>query len=172
MNESTLSPKKVVTHHELGYFDLFKQSLFQKYYDFSTSSTRRELWSYLIIGNLIAIALSLIFPPAGALFTLGFLLPTIALWTRRIRDTGLPGWWGWLFIPTFLPLVFIAFTPTNYFKSISTKIGDKIDDSLSTRSKTKDAKDSMESLSKAHSLLEKNVITQAEFDKIKKDLMD
>ena len=156
------------TIEEMNYFDYFKRALFEKYTDFSSTSRRIELWSYLIIGNIIIIAVGAIFPPAGALLSFAFLIPTLAIWTRRIRDTGLPGWWAWIFIPTIIPLLIVAFISTDSFKSIRQKVGAKIDDSLDTKTKPKDA---VEAIKTAKELLDAGTITQSEFDKIKKDLL-
>jgi len=168
MREKQIISDEIATENEdLGYGSLFTSTLKNRYADFMEKSTRRELWTFLIIGNIILLITAII-PPISAIISLILFIPGIALWTRRIRDTGLPGWWAWILIITIIPLIFIAFTPTGYFKSISQKIGGKIDESLSTKL---NSKDSLESLNNAHVLLEKGAISQIEFDKIKKNIL-
>ncbi len=168
MKEKQMTSEEIATENEdLGYGSLFMSTLKNRYADFMGKSTRRELWTFLIIGNII-ILITAIVPPVSAIISLILFIPIIALWTRRIRDAGLAGWWAWIFIITIIPLIFIAFTPTDYFKSISQKIGGKIDESLSSNSKSKN---SIASLKDAHTLLEKGAISQLEFDKIKKSVL-
>jgi hypothetical protein len=125
----------------------------------------------LIIGNIISILLQIFFPPAAGFWTIFVLIPSLSLWTRRIRDTGLPGWWGFILIPIMLPLIFIAFTPTNYFRGISKKVKSKFNDTLDSRKNPSAEIKYMESLNQANQLLKDGAITHDEYDKIKKRIL-
>jgi uncharacterized membrane protein YhaH (DUF805 family) len=59
----------------------------KKYAVFSGRASRREFWMYHLI-QFIIVGVLLSF------YLLTFFLPTIAVWVRRMHDTGRSGWWG------------------------------------------------------------------------------
>src|SRR5262245_39613230 len=95
-------------------------SVFHQYAKFDGRASRSEYWWYalaLIVGSwavlFILAALSRDSGPALAVFSVAWLLliiPTLAVWVRRLHDVGRSGWW-WLigFIP-FGGLVLLVFT--------------------------------------------------------------
>ncbi len=77
----------------------------RKYADFSGRARRREYWFFFLFNVLIAAGLSLVDafvgtadPLAGVgllsgLYSLGVLLPSLAVGVRRLHDIGRTGWW-------------------------------------------------------------------------------
>lgn len=78
-----------------------------KYATFTGRARRQEFWMYFLVVAIIEIALSIIFSILGSiagvfsiigsfiigLFGLVIIIPTLALWMRRLHDTGKSGWW-------------------------------------------------------------------------------
>lgn len=77
------------------------RTAFEKYATFSGTAARPEYWwfvLFLLLGNLVFGALdNLLFGSQsqilGALFSLGTLLPALAVGARRLHDIGRSGWW-------------------------------------------------------------------------------
>jgi uncharacterized membrane protein YhaH (DUF805 family) len=73
---------------------------FTKYADFNGRASRPEYWWYALFLFLVSIAISLLGHGASALFSLGTLLPSLAVTARRLHDTSRSGWWQLLwFVP-------------------------------------------------------------------------
>ena len=76
-----------------------------KYVDFRGRSNRREYWIFILVSNLVTLALSyadmntgIITPVYGigllsSLYLLGILIPATAVSVRRLHDTNHSGWW-------------------------------------------------------------------------------
>lgn len=78
-----------------------------KYATFTGRARRQEFWMYVLVVVIIEIVLSIlggilgsisgalgtIISVIGGLFGLAILVPTLALWMRRLHDTGKSGWW-------------------------------------------------------------------------------
>ena len=91
----------------------------QKYADFSGRATRQQYWMFMLFYILIYIGLSLIETAFGSsgigilslLFTLGLLVPSIAILARRLHDIGKSGWWMLLaLIPLVGAIIVLVFT--------------------------------------------------------------
>ncbi|HIG24510.1 MAG TPA: DUF805 domain-containing protein [Acidimicrobiia bacterium] len=89
---------------------------FSKYAEFSGRASRQEYWmwilSYLVVYLVLAI-LSAIEPLLGVplfLFILASLIPSLAVFVRRLHDTNRSGWW-WLisFVPMIGGIVLLVF---------------------------------------------------------------
>ena len=77
----------------------------KKYTVFTGRARRREYWFFVLFNILISAALSIVdfFTGTysadyhtgllGGLYSLGVLLPAIAVTIRRLHDTGRSGWW-------------------------------------------------------------------------------
>jgi uncharacterized membrane protein YhaH (DUF805 family) len=76
----------------------------KKYADFSERAPRAEYWWYVLFVTLIGAAVAAldyayfepvagIYRPLTILFTLGFLIPGLAVVVRRLHDSGRTGWW-------------------------------------------------------------------------------
>ena len=78
-----------------------------KYATFTGRARRKEFWMYFLVVAIIEIVLSIILSILGliggvfviigsfitVLFGLAIIIPTLALWMRRLHDTGKSGWW-------------------------------------------------------------------------------
>ncbi len=79
------------------YFEVLK-----KYAVFKGRASRKEFWMFFLVHSLIQIALAILDAIVfGNLFifvfyTLGTLLPYIAVFFRRLRDIGYKGWTLWI----------------------------------------------------------------------------
>jgi uncharacterized membrane protein YhaH (DUF805 family) len=80
----------------------------KKYARFSGRSRRKEFWMFLLLTVLVSIAFAIIDWIAGTadlavnllswLVSLAILVPSIAVTTRRLHDTGKSGWRQLLFL--------------------------------------------------------------------------
>lgn len=95
-------------------------SVFSKYVTFSGRARRAEYWWFTlfstIMGIVMQIADGVVFgtkpmtepmamPSIGIIYgiwTLVILLPSVAVWVRRLHDIGRSGWW-WLLL--FIPII-------------------------------------------------------------------
>ena len=89
---------------------------FTKYVGFEGRATRSEYWWWVLFIVLVSIALcALKLQMLSGVFSLGVLLPSLAVGARRLHDIGKSGWWllVWL-IPLvgWLVLLFFAVQPS------------------------------------------------------------
>ncbi|MCD2511299.1 DUF805 domain-containing protein [Comamonas endophytica] len=91
----------------------FQESIrvcFAKYADFSGRASRSEYWWFGLFAMLVSFGLSLISGILWLLFALATVLPSIAVTTRRLHDTGRSGWWQLLYlVPVIGVVVMIVF---------------------------------------------------------------
>lgn len=74
------------------YLDVLK-----KYAQFDGRARRKEFWMFTLINMLISIALGVVdgiigTPIVGMVYSLGVLVPSIAVAIRRMHDIGKSGW--------------------------------------------------------------------------------
>ena len=74
--------------------DLVKavKTCLNKYADFSGRAARPEFWWFWLAQVLVSIALSMVSQTLSGLFSLGMLLPSLAVGSRRLHDLGKSGW--------------------------------------------------------------------------------
>lgn len=65
---------------------------FKKYADFEGCATRSEFWWWALFNLLAMIVLSAISDTLSLVFSLGTLVPYIAVTARRLHDTNRSGW--------------------------------------------------------------------------------
>lgn len=70
----------------------------KRYADFTGRARRQEFWMYVLVYFLLSLAVSLVDYVLGTgilglVFSLGLLLPTIAVTARRLHDIDRSGWW-------------------------------------------------------------------------------
>lgn len=84
----------------------FLDILKTKYTAFSGRARRKEFWMFYLVYAIISVVISILTAVLGSiagflgtimsiislLFTLGTLVPFIALWFRRMQDVDKPGW--------------------------------------------------------------------------------
>ena len=81
-----------------------------KYADFSGRAGKSEYWWYMLFLFLGSAACSVISPKLAALFSIGTLVPWLAVAARRLHDTGRSGWWQLIgFIPVIGFIVLLIF---------------------------------------------------------------
>lgn len=74
----------------------------RKYADFAGRATRSEFWWFMLFCTLINGLLGVAAEWAAGLFFVAMLVPTLAVTTRRLRDTDRSPWWWLMFL---LPVV-------------------------------------------------------------------
>lgn len=71
-----------------------------KYAQFDGRSRRSEFWLWVLISSVISAILSCIHPVLSSIWSLAVLIPTWAVFCRRMHDTGRSGWnWLWCLLP-------------------------------------------------------------------------
>ena len=94
----------------------------RKYAVFSGRARRKEYWFFILFNILIAAGLTLIDTFVGTydtlrgvgllsgLYSLGMLLPSLAVGVRRLHDIGRTGWWLLIgIVPLIGPIVLLVF---------------------------------------------------------------
>ena len=77
---------------------------FQRYVDFSGRSSRAEFWWWLLFTALVSVGFTVLSTFAieisfiSILWQLAVLIPSIAIWVRRLHDINRSGWWYLLHI--------------------------------------------------------------------------
>jgi uncharacterized membrane protein YhaH (DUF805 family) len=115
----------------------FQESIktcFTKYVDFSGRATRSEYWwlqLFFIIGyvilSILTTAVHEIFGIPMLIFSLAFILPSLAAGVRRLHDVDKSGWWLLISLVPLVGLVLIYFmaiagtSGNNRFGTPSTK---------------------------------------------------
>ena len=69
------------------------QVCFKKYAEFNGRAPKSEFWWWTLFVVLISIGAQFIGDLPGAIVTLGTLLPSLAVASRRLHDIGRSGWW-------------------------------------------------------------------------------
>ena len=86
----------------------------KKYADFNGRARRKEFWMFFLFNLIAAIILGVIdsmigIPVLGLIYSLGVLLPSLAVGARRLHDTGKSGWWLLLGLIPLVGLILIIF---------------------------------------------------------------
>jgi uncharacterized membrane protein YhaH (DUF805 family) len=125
------------TGEDLSLWAYFVRAVTQRYADGNGRARRKEFWGFTLFANLIAIVPLMVFGTIAAaidpslesdlgvtMFGIGFLIfvltllglmiPSIALYARRLHDVGMS---GWLYLLAFVPfgnifLLVVSFMPS------------------------------------------------------------
>lgn len=88
----------------------------KKYAQFGGRSRRKEYWMYALIGSIFVILLSIVEGLLGltgilsGIYSLAVLIPGVAVFVRRLHDTGHSAWWILLgLVPLIGPIVLLVF---------------------------------------------------------------
>ena len=90
-------------------------AVLKKYADFSGRARRKEFWMFVLFNFIIAVVLGVVdsmigVPVLGLIYTLGVLIPSLAVGARRLHDIGKTGWWQLIaFVPFIGVIVLIIF---------------------------------------------------------------
>jgi len=71
----------------------------RKYADFDGRATRSEFWWFMLFCVIINTLLDVAAEWAAGIFFVVMLVPSLAVGTRRLRDTGRSPWWWLLMAP-------------------------------------------------------------------------
>ena len=89
---------------------------FRNYVNFKGRATRKQFWMFILFNFLAGFALGFIggVVPAlaflGSIYSLGVLLPSLAIGARRLHDTDRSAWWLLLYLlPIVGPIVLLVF---------------------------------------------------------------
>ena len=121
----TVRPKpfKSTDNKEPSLLDLAISAVKHKYLLFNGRASRKEFWTVMLFSVLISFALQLLYTLGFAIsdnlglllalpfviFSLGMVIPQLAVSVRRLHDTDKSGWWLVLgFIPIFGTIALIA----------------------------------------------------------------
>ncbi|HQR59857.1 MAG TPA: DUF805 domain-containing protein [Methylophilaceae bacterium] len=86
------------------------KTCFSKYADFSGRAKRPEFWWFVLFLFLVSLVLGLVSNTVSLLFSLGTLIPSLAVGARRLHDTNRSGWWQLIgLIPVIGWIVLIVF---------------------------------------------------------------
>lgn len=75
---------------------------FSKYATFDGRATRSEYWWFFLFTFLVSAALSIVSEALSGVFSLGVLLPSLAVGVRRLHDIDKSGWFLLLW---FIPII-------------------------------------------------------------------
>ena len=121
----TVKPKpfKAADNKEPSLLDLAISAVKHKYLLFNGRASRKEFWAVMLFSVLISFALQLLYTLGFAIsdnlglllalpfviFSLGMVIPQLAVSVRRLHDTDKSGWWLVLgFIPIFGTIALIV----------------------------------------------------------------
>ena len=92
----------------------------QRYFVFSGRSTRAEFWWWALFTTLVSLILGTVDTMIGmidvqsgigllsGLFSLGVLIPSLALGARRLHDINRSGWWQLMYLASILIVPFVV----------------------------------------------------------------
>jgi uncharacterized membrane protein YhaH (DUF805 family) len=90
---------------------------FKRYFIFKGRSRRKEYWSFVLINSIVSILLGifgfLVIKDRGiwgSVFALIIMIPSIAVFVRRLHDINKSGWWWFFnFVPVIGTIVLLVF---------------------------------------------------------------
>ncbi|MEM8735251.1 MAG: DUF805 domain-containing protein [Planctomycetota bacterium] len=95
----------------------YKKVLFENYANFQGRAARKEYWMFFLFNLLAAAALMIVdmglvmfvgIAGLNLLYTLGVIVPGIAVTVRRLHDTGRSGWWILLGLVPFIGIFLLV----------------------------------------------------------------
>jgi len=96
--------------------EYFLTAIKDNYLNFSGRSRRKEYWMFYLFYTIFSIAAIVIdaiiqIPLVTIMYSLGLLIPTLAIIFRRLHDTGRSAWWLLIsLIPLIGAIVLFVFT--------------------------------------------------------------
>jgi uncharacterized membrane protein YhaH (DUF805 family) len=88
----------------------------KKYAVFSGRARRTEFWMFTLVNIVVSMLLAFVDSSFGmtvsysvgilsSLYALAVLVPSLAVWVRRLHDTGRSGWWWLISLVPFIGIV-------------------------------------------------------------------
>lgn len=87
----------------------------KQYATFTGRARRKEYWMYILFYVIFSIVVGIVDSIIGSqvltiIYSLGLLVPSLAIGARRLHDTGRSGWWQLLYlIPLIGAIVLLVF---------------------------------------------------------------
>ncbi len=106
----------------------FIDVLLHHYVDFSGRATRKQFWLFVLWCFIVAFLLGLIFglfgigASIGLLLSLLLVIPQVAIFVRRVKDSGHSAYWGLLTVPSVVATI-VKVLPENLVQSLSSVLG-------------------------------------------------
>ncbi len=85
------------------------KTVFSKYADFNGRASRSELWWWVLFIFLGSLVLGFISDILSGLFSLGTLIPSIAVTARRLHDIDKSGWWQLVCLIPIIGLIVLVY---------------------------------------------------------------
>lgn len=101
----------ILTQHLTNNYMQYYLLALRKYADFSGRSRRKEYWMFVLFNLIFSIVLTIIdklvfnsgdFGILSGIYTLGIIIPSIAIGVRRLHDIGKS---GWMLLIVLIPLI-------------------------------------------------------------------
>lgn len=148
------------------------KSCFSNYVTFSGRASRSEFWWFQLF-QLMAVSILALTGP-GIFLALATLLPAWAVGVRRLHDIDKSGWnILWYFIPVVGVILVLVWNTRRGTEGTNDYGDDPLGGYTPTKSPSplSSVADKAEQLSKLKVLLESGAVSQAEFDKMKAELL-
>lgn len=85
-------------------------SVFKQYFVFSGRACRSEYWWFVLSTVIAWFVSAFISPILPFIIFIAIIVPSLAVFVRRLHDTGRSAWWLLLFIVPFGSIVLLVFT--------------------------------------------------------------
>ena len=99
------------------------------YADFKGTATRKQYWMFILWNIIVSLLIVLIFAVVpsvkkvvSTIYVLALLVPVLALFVRRVRDTGQSPYWGLLQAPSIMASI-IGCLPQSVLESSQIVVG-------------------------------------------------
>lgn len=82
----------------------------KKYSMFEGRAGLGEFWKFVLVNIIVGILISMVSSGLSTLYSLVLIIPSLAVGTRRLHDTGRSGWWQLIaLVPLIGIIVLIVF---------------------------------------------------------------
>lgn len=119
----------------MSFFNWFLDPVKHHYADFSGRVSRQAYWMFVLVYVILAIMISIVESVIGLnilsyIFAIAILVPSIAMATRRLHDTGLSGWFQLIALIPFLGFIILIVLLARKGEMGANKYGQSTDGSV------------------------------------------